>query len=130
MQRASTPLTLFVRLEFAWRQWPDDRAYSIPKSVYGCPEQSVNEWVEGYIIIKIEMVRNMALIEKTLGRLTQENNLYTSGPIQSDGYRLSFCSKKKHSETGDINRDAEWPRGNYAIFKHRFNVCPEGKRTV
>ena len=87
----------------------------------------MNDWVEGYIDIKSKIDGNMALIEKTHGRLTQENNLYTIGPIQSDGYRLSFCSKQTHSGTVEINRDAEWPRGNYAIFKQAFNVCPEGK---
>ena len=90
----------------------------------------MNEWVDGYIYIKSKVDGSMTLMEKTLGRLTQENNLNTIGPFPSDGYRLSFCSKKAHSGTREINRDAEWPRGNYAIFKHASNDCPEGKKTV
>ena len=118
-----------IFLEFAWRQWPDDSRYSIPKSVYGCPEQSLNKWVEGYIDIRFQSDDDTVLMEKTLGPITQEKTLYTIGPFQPDGFRLSFCSKNNLSVPRESNRDTEWPRGNYAIFLLDFSdSCPEGKR--
>ena len=121
--------SLYIFLEFAWRQWPDDSRYSIPKSVYGCPEPSVNKWVEGYIDFKFKNDDDTVLIEKTLGPITQEKTLNTIGPFQSDGFRLSFCSKNNLSVPRESNRDTEWPRGNYAIFLLDFSdSCPEGKR--
>ena len=121
----------FYSLEFAWRQWPDaDRAYSIPKSVYGCPDQSKNQWIEGYMDFRDKLSEGAFLLEETLGPIRPEHNLFTIvGPSQSDGFRISFCSKKKRSGLREVNRDTEWPRGNYAIFHHNLG-CPEGRRKV
>ena len=113
-------------LEFAWRQWPDYEAYSIPKSVYGCPEQSVNEWAEGYIDFKVKEEEETVLLEKSLGQVTKEKNLLTIGPYQSDGFRLSFCTKRQQIGTGESDRNKEWPRGNYAIFGLN-ELCPKGQ---
>ena len=126
-----SPLNIIsICSEFAWRQWPDaDRAYSIPKSVYGCPDQTKNQWIEGYMDFRNKLSERAVLLEETLGPITPEHNLFTIGPFQSDGFRLSFCSKKKRSGLREENRDAEWPRGNYAIFHHNWG-CPEGRRKV
>ena len=121
----------YICVEFAWRQWPDDTSYSIPMSVYGCPEQSVNKWAQGYLDVKNRMESDSILMEKTLGPLLPEKNLFTMGPFQSDGFRLSFCSKRAQFQTRELNRDKEWPLGNYAILKQNMSSpCPEGKTHV
>ena len=102
-------------------------------SVYGCPDQSVNKWAQGYIDIKNTMDYDGVLMEKTLGPVTPEKNLFTIGPFQSDGFRLSFCSKQNiQYGTREPNSDTEWPRGNYAIFlQNKTDVtCPKGQEKI
>ena len=76
---------------------------------------------------KVAVDYDIRLKEKTRGYITKEQNILTLGPFQSDGFRLSFCTKRQIG-TRDTISDKEWPRGSYSIFARESHKCPEGKR--
>ena len=61
------------------RSWPAGD-YSIPMSIYGCPDPDVNTWEYGYINISF---KNPIMVE---------TSPYVMGPFGVDVYQTTFCT--------------------------------------
>ena len=105
-------------------------------SVYGCPEQYVNNWKKNHI--NITYSTDYILQEATIGNVSRKDDLIVVGPFGSFTQQTNFCIKSRagngspptnQETTGwdkDITETAEWPRGDYAIFQMK-GMCPDGK---
>ena len=120
----------FFISEHAWRKWPNGN-YAIPMSVYGCPDQNLNNWKHNFI--NITYSTSHMLKEATLGKVYLKDDLYTLGPFGSHNFQYNFCIKSDsltNGETNDvsdiIHETAEWPNGDYAILRMK-GKCPDGE---
>ena len=92
-------------------------------SVYGCPEQKLNHWIQTSITIR--GIDNLKLLDN-------KEKLFTLGPFEKGGFQLHFCTKIHESNSAtkssiNTEKSAEWPRGDYMVFSHSGN-CPKGEK--
>ena len=114
-------------------------------SVYGCPDQELNEWKHGYFNITVSSSYPYDL----LGRNNRDNifkwrdrDLLLLGPFGKHIFQLNFCTKKSKfcdprvfercPDDFKLNQTEEWPSGEYIIFgtgpEHgpKKSQCPRG----
>ena len=101
-------------------EWPPG-SYALPKSIYGCPAPSINNWHNGYMNISFK--ESIALLESYIGRLgwneVDLNVIELLGPYGSHSIQLNFCSKRE-------NGSFEWPpSGQYGVYGTE-DGCPQG----
>ena len=104
-------------------EWPPAN-YALPKSIYGCPDPSINNWHNGYMNISFK--ESIALSESYIGRIgwneVDLNVIELLGPYGSHSIQLNFCSKRE-------NGSFEWsPSGQYGVYG-TVDGCPQGMLT-
>ena len=110
----------------SWKRWPDGD-YSIPMSIYGCPEQEINNWIHSFINITLTAQTTIHYIKGAVEDeyiTWQAHDFLLLGPYGSNTVQMNFCSKL--SISGKL-KGVEWPRGLYAVYSNDRNSCPEGK---
>ena len=137
------PCSIFQFSEFAWQQWPDGN-YATPMSVYGCPDQDLNNWETGYINLTFGRHYDLKEVTQTGStvKLERWDNLFSLGPFGEVTFQLNFCVKvakkngvsthdfeKEDEWLEDVSTTTEWPRGTYAIYDTVDN-CPSGNALV
>ena len=106
-------------------RWPQGE-YSLPKSVYGCPDkgQESDTWHYGYM--KIGFKQTIQLFESSLGEVGWKNTefgfLELLGPYGPHSIQLNFCTRVN----GCDNNVTLWPSGRYGIYGTKQG-CPSGK---
>ena len=121
----------------SWRKWPEG-SYSIPMSIYGCPDQELNNWKHGSFNITLSTEYPydlMGLHENSTIFRWKKRDLLLLGPFGEYTFQLNVCTKNKYQHLQDIEdgndwgyvyKDGngneiyldvgEWPRGEYIIF--------------
>ena len=97
-------------------------------SVYGCPEQEINNWKHGYT--NITYTYPNYLYEDKIGAVQQQHNLSTLGPFGRFSHQINYCTKVPQHGLSNTSGGSEWPRGKYAIYHDSSNIndCPTGKK--
>ena len=94
-------------------------------SVYGCPDQKLNNWQhsQNHAVHRSKYAWGVNGIDS----LALKDNVINLGPIglNSSTFQLNYCVKQSTSDDQRM-KDAEWPRGLYAIFSANYE-CPIGK---
>ena len=94
-------------------------------SVYGCPDQKLNNWQhsQNHAVHRHKYAWGVNGIDS----LALKDDVINLGPIglNSSTFQLNYCVKQSTSD-GQRMKDAEWPRGLYAIFPTNYE-CPIGK---
>ena len=125
MRRAKCILIDFA--DNSWKRWPDGD-YSIPMSIYGCPEQEINKWSHGYINFTMDSDSAQLIRyingEKMRHQFWDEMNFFLLGPYGKRVIQMNFCSKQTFN--GKL-KGGEWPRGSYAVFSNDGQSCPYGR---
>ena len=67
------------------RKWPDG-SYSIPMTIYGCPDQAINNWKHGSI--NFTFTYPMTLTEASYGKISETNRV----SHMTGGYFLNYIS--------------------------------------
>ena len=115
----------FIRFYFsanAWKKWPTSSSpYGIPMSIYGCPDQELNNWRHYHL--NVTFLHPHLLQKTTIGGNPYDPEQFTVGPFGDFNYQLNIC-KSRGSLSSDL--DAEWPRGTYAIYTFDLK-CPKGE---
>ena len=121
----------FSSLGNSWRRWPQGK-YSIPMSIYGCPDQELNNWSHGSynITISTDYTYDLEGVNETGSKfLWDKSDLLLLGPFGTNTFQINFCTRDKSASAPDtkhLYEDesgqriylelAEWPRGDYGIF--------------
>ena len=71
-------LPFYFSVEYR-RRWPQG-SYSVPMSIYGCPDPDVNFWEYGYINITFQYP------------ITVGTAAYIIGPFGAFAYQFTFCT--------------------------------------
>ena len=94
-------------------------------SVYGCPDQELNNWQhsQNHAVHQVKYAWGVNSIDI----IALKDDVLNLGPIglNSNTFQVNYCVKHS-SSNGQRMKDAEWPRGNYAIFPTNYE-CPIGK---
>ena len=110
-------------------RWPAGH-YSLPMSVYGCPDPAVNNWLPGYMNVMFK--QTIDLFETSIGRIGwlkpnlwhnyMLNVLELLGPYGAHSIQLNFCTHVHHKN----DNFTEWPSGQYSVYGTEYD-CPSGK---
>ena len=101
-------------------------------SIYGCPDQDLNNWHHGSynITVSTDNIYHLEGVNET-GSAFQWNidDLFLLGPFGDYTFQINFCTKVESAlepETRYLYEDgqgqqmylelAEWPRGEYGVF--------------
>ena len=117
-------------------------------SVYGCPDQELNEWKHGYFNITVSSFTQYDLLGKNNRDKIfkwRYRDLLLLGPYGKHFFQLNFCTKDGYfcdprvdeicPDDAKLYQTEEWPSGEYIIFGPNTGIenyptlrpCPIGK---
>lgn len=106
--------------------WPNGE-YAIPRSVYGCPDNELNNWKYGYMRLIFPHRYHLDRQQYEEGVGIPQSQEYVLGLVGKNTFQMNFCAKIPEDAAGHID-SAEWPGGSYSIYQWATK-CPEGRFT-
>ena len=93
-------------------------------SIYGCPEQSINQWSHAYINLTLDDKNGDRKLQRPLNKNYRTwGDFILLGPYGRNFIQLNFCSKTSHVGS---KKGVEWPRGTYGVYSNDGKTCPKG----
>ena len=98
-------------------------------SIYGCPDQDLNNWDHGSynITVSTDNIYHLEGIDETNSAFQWNiDDLILLGPFGEYTFQINFCTKVESADTRHVYEDDqgqrmyldldEWPRGEYGVF--------------